>query len=152
MELFEKTSKVLSSFLCELCGKMIFARGLLYHLFFFIPFFSGLFAAFAVRALVPFIEHGWSAVFPAFAPRIVHMMAAVTHSAEEDHLHEAEEEEQEEDGAADGAEWEEPKVMAAVHLIAGAVTVAMTVHHRRDGGDLSAFGGFGNRCGNCGGL
>ena len=57
-----------------------------YYLFLFVAFIRGLFTAFIVSTLVPFIEHGWSAVFPAFAPRAVCVMAAVVHSAEEDHL------------------------------------------------------------------
>ena len=63
------------------------------YLFLFIAFFCRLFTAFIVSALVPFIEHGWSAIFPAFAPRAVFVMAAVAHSAEEDYLQEAKEEE-----------------------------------------------------------
>ncbi len=103
-----------------------------------------------MRALVPFIEHGWSAVFPAFAPGAVHVMAAVAHSAEEDHLHEAEEEKQEEDGAADGAEWEETEVMAIAKAIW--VAIAVTVHHRRDGCGLSIFSGLGDGSSYCGSL
>ena len=57
-----------------------------YYLFLLIAFIRWLFIAFIVGAFVPFIEHGWSAVFPAFAPRAVFVMAAVVHSAEEDHL------------------------------------------------------------------
>ena len=122
------------------------------YLFFFIAFFCWLFAAFIVSAFVPFIEHGWSAAFPAFAPRTVHVMTAMMHSAEEDHLHEAKEEEQEDEGEADRAERIEVMAIAEAISIPVGVGMTITVHHRRDGCDLPAFSGFGNCRGNCGRL
>ncbi len=76
-----------------------------------------------MRALVPFVEHGRDVAFPVLAPgAVVTVVSAVAHSAEEHHFHEAEEEEQEEDGTADGAEWEEAKVMTvSAHTIAVSV-------------------------------
>ena len=123
-----------------------------YYLFLFVAFIRGLFTAFIVSTLVPFVEHGWSAIFPSFAPRAVLMMSALTHSAEEDHLYEAKEKEQKDEGEADRAERIE--VMAISEAISVPVRVGMTIaiHHRRDRGDLSAFSGFGNCCGNCGRL
>lgn len=75
------------------------------------------------------------------------VMAAVTHSAEEDYLQEAEEQEQEEDREADAA-GKESEVMAVIHRRVS-VTVAkfVVIHHRRDGRALSIFSGL--RYGSC---
>ena len=130
----------------------MFTERLRYYLFLFVAFIRGLFTAFIVSTLVPFIEHGWSAIFPAFAPWTVLVMSAVTHSAEEDHLHEAKEEEQKEKGETDRAERIEVMAISEAISIPVRVGMTITVHHRRDGRDLSAFSSFRNCCGNCGRL
>jgi len=98
-------------------------------------------------AFVELVKHGWDAVFPMPAPRsmmLVTFPTAMTHAAEEDHSHGAEEEKEEEDGATDRAEWEEHSVMT-VHGIA--ISISTTIHHWRDGSRLSALCGF--RDGGC---
>ena len=97
-----------------------------------------------MSAFVPLIELRGKSAFPVFAPGTVMsvMTPTVSHAAEEDHLHEAEEQEEEEDRAAD-AEGYKAKVMTTVHHgVPIAVTVA--IHHGRHGCGLSAFGGIGD--------
>jgi hypothetical protein len=71
------------------------------------------------------------------------------HSAEENHSYSAKEEEEEENGTADRAEWEEPKVWA-IHRIA--ITIPATIHHRWNGRSLSIFSGLGYGSCHCGSL
>ena len=85
------------------------------------------FCAFAVSALVPFIEEWGDVAFPILAPRTVMsvMPPAMSHTAEEEHLHCPEEQEEEQEREADRAEWiEEVRVTKTVHM-----RVAISVHH-----------------------
>ncbi len=114
--------------------------GRLHNLFFFSSLFRR--RLFSMRLLVPFIEHGRHSAFPVPAPGTMHV-TTVMPRAEEDHLHEAKEEEQEENGTAD-AKRKESEVMKAIHVRIKSWTIAVPIliHHQRDGCSLSIFSGL----------
>ena len=96
-----------------------------------------------MRAFVPFFKRRGNFTFPTLAPVTVMPVVtpAMSHAAEEEHLHCTEEQEEEEDRATDRTKGiKEVRMTKTVHMRV-AISVPMTIH-RQDG--RASFYGFFN--------